>query len=61
MASFEVKAIDHVVLTVESIDETVDFYTTKLGMKHETFTSNGVERYIPSYTGSYFPASVISV
>ncbi|TKA82861.1 hypothetical protein B0A55_00980 [Friedmanniomyces simplex] len=45
MAGFAVKAIDHVVLTAKNIDKTVDFYTTKLGMKHETFTSDGVERH----------------
>ena len=46
MASFAVKSIDHVVLTVKSIEATVDFYTTRLGMKHEVFTSKGVERYV---------------
>lgn len=45
MASFAVKSIDHVVLTVKSIEATVEFYTTRLGMKHEVFTSKGVERY----------------
>ncbi|KAH9815706.1 Virulence protein [Teratosphaeria destructans] len=35
-APFAVKAIDHVVLTVKSIPQTVEFYTTRLGMKHET-------------------------
>ncbi|KAF9634461.1 Glyoxalase/bleomycin resistance protein/dioxygenase [Lasiodiplodia theobromae] len=49
MASrFAVKALDHVVLTVRSIPATVDFYTTRLGMKHEVFTSAkdpGVERH----------------
>jgi catechol 2,3-dioxygenase-like lactoylglutathione lyase family enzyme len=44
MADFAVQSIDHVVLTVKSIEDTVDFYTTKLGMKHEVFTSNSVER-----------------
>lgn len=46
MASFAVKAIDHVVLTVKSIPATVEFYTTRLGMKHEVFTSKGIERYV---------------
>jgi len=46
MAAFAVKAIDHVVLTVKSIPKTVDFYTMRLGMKHETFTSKGIERHI---------------
>lgn len=45
MASFAVKSIDHVVLTVQSIEATVDFYTTRLGMKHEVFTSKGAERH----------------
>ncbi|KAK5721001.1 hypothetical protein LTR15_006963 [Elasticomyces elasticus] len=45
MASFSVKAIDHVVLTAKDVDKTVEFYTTKLGMKHETFKSNGIERH----------------
>jgi catechol-2,3-dioxygenase len=48
MASFAVKSIDHVVLTVKSIEATVDFYTKRLGMKHEVFTSKGVERYAVS-------------
>lgn len=33
MASFAVKAIDHVVLTVKSIPKTVDFYTTRLVLR----------------------------
>lgn len=44
MASFAVKALDHVVLTVKSIPATVTFYTTRLGMQHETFVSKGDER-----------------
>lgn len=44
MASFAVKSIDHVVLTVKNIPATITFYTTRLGMKHEVFTSKGVER-----------------
>lgn len=44
MASFAVKSIDHVVLTVKNIPATINFYTTRLGMKHEVFTSKGVER-----------------
>ncbi|KAJ9626876.1 hypothetical protein H2203_003332 [Taxawa tesnikishii (nom. ined.)] len=39
MASFSVKALDHVVLTVNDIQATVNFYTQRLGMKHEAFTS----------------------
>ncbi|KAL1627287.1 hypothetical protein SLS56_006420 [Neofusicoccum ribis] len=38
-SSFTAKSIDHVVLTVRSIPATVEFYTKKLGMKHEVFTS----------------------
>ncbi|EPS30981.1 hypothetical protein PDE_05935 [Penicillium oxalicum 114-2] len=36
---FAVKSLDHLVLTVRSIPETVAFYTTHLGMRHEVFTS----------------------
>ncbi|KAJ5089591.1 hypothetical protein N7532_008275 [Penicillium argentinense] len=36
---FAVRSLDHLVLTVRSIPETVDFYTTHLGMRHEVFTS----------------------
>jgi len=44
-SSFAVQSIDHVVLTVASIQATVDFYTKHLGMTHETFVSgDGVER-----------------
>jgi catechol 2,3-dioxygenase-like lactoylglutathione lyase family enzyme len=43
--SFSVQSIDHVVLTVASIQATVDFYTTHLGMTHEKFKAgDGVER-----------------
>ncbi|KAK5120392.1 hypothetical protein LTR85_006331 [Meristemomyces frigidus] len=49
MATFAVKAIDHVVLTVKSIPKTVDFYTTRLGMKHEQFVSKGSERHALSF------------
>ncbi|KAM0712450.1 hypothetical protein Q7P37_011546 [Cladosporium fusiforme] len=44
--AFAVQSIDHVVLTVKSIQTSVAFYTTHLGMSHETFKSNeGVERH----------------
>ena len=33
----QITALDHLVLTVESIDDTVAFYTTVLDMKVETF------------------------
>lgn len=32
--------IDHLVLTVQNIDETIDFYTKNLGMEVETFLEN---------------------
>lgn len=44
-APFAVTSIDHVVLTCRDIPATVDFYITKLGMKHEVFTSGGVSRH----------------
>ena len=44
MSTFAVKALDHVVLTVKSIPKTIDFYTTRLGMKHSSFVSKGDER-----------------
>jgi len=50
MATFAVKSIDHVVLTVKDIQQTVEFYTRHLGMKHEIFTSKGFDRYLTSYT-----------
>lgn len=40
MAGFTVKSLDHLVLTVCSIPETVAFYTNHLGMRHEIFTSS---------------------
>ncbi|OJJ81392.1 VOC family protein [Aspergillus glaucus CBS 516.65] len=39
MDRFAVKSLDHLVLTVRSIPETVAFYTEHLGMRHEIFTS----------------------
>ncbi|XPV68597.1 MAG: VOC family protein [Halarcobacter sp.] len=39
---FKVKTIDHLVLTVKDIDETVAFYTAVLGMKKEVFKENRV-------------------
>jgi len=32
--------IDHLVLTVQNIEETIDFYTKNLGMEVETFLGN---------------------
>lgn len=55
MPPFAVKSLDHVVLTVKSIETTVDFYKTHLGMQHEVFSSKGADRYheilslFPSY------------
>jgi hypothetical protein len=41
-SAVKVKSLDHVVLTVKSL---ADFYTTHLGMQHETFKAgDGVER-----------------
>lgn len=34
-----VKSLDHIVLTVTSLPKTISFYTTHLGMRHESFTS----------------------
>lgn len=49
MATFSVKSIDHVVLTVKDIPATIDFYTTRLGMKHEKFTSKDSGRHAPLF------------
>ncbi|KAL4780420.1 Glyoxalase/Bleomycin resistance protein/Dihydroxybiphenyl dioxygenase [Aspergillus varians] len=38
-APFAIKSLDHLVLTVRSIPDTVAFYTTHLGMHHEVFCS----------------------
>lgn len=46
--TFSVESLDHVVLTVKSIEATVKFYTERLGMKHEVFKSpkdTSVERH----------------
>lgn len=40
-----VTSLDHVVLTVASIEATIAFYTKFLGMEHSTFTSKGDERH----------------
>lgn len=32
-----IKRIDHLVLTVQNLQETIDFYTSVLGMEEETF------------------------
>ncbi|KAH6629363.1 Glyoxalase/Bleomycin resistance protein/Dihydroxybiphenyl dioxygenase [Boeremia exigua] len=49
MASFSVKSIDHVVLTARDIPKTIEFYTQRLGMKHEVFSANGGERHALSF------------
>jgi hypothetical protein len=50
MASkFAVKSLDHIVLTVKSIPESITFYTQTLGMRHEAFRSpkdESVERLV---------------
>ncbi|KAL3487279.1 Glyoxalase/Bleomycin resistance protein/Dihydroxybiphenyl dioxygenase [Aspergillus germanicus] len=38
-APLTVRSLDHLVLTVKSIPDSVDFYTTHLGIRHEVFTS----------------------
>lgn len=43
-APFAVKAIDHVVITVRDYQKTIDFYTTRLGMRHEVFRSKDTKR-----------------
>ena len=48
MPDFAVQSLDHVVLTVKDIDATIQFYTERLGMKHETFSSKGGDRLVPS-------------
>ena len=37
-----IASLDHVVLTVRSIDETVRFYTEILGMKKEVFAEGRI-------------------
>lgn len=39
------KSLDHLVLTVKSLDATVKFYETVLGMRHTSFSSGGQERH----------------
>jgi catechol 2,3-dioxygenase-like lactoylglutathione lyase family enzyme len=38
--AIEIDRIDHIVLTVESIEKTISFYEKALGMKTETFGEN---------------------
>jgi catechol 2,3-dioxygenase-like lactoylglutathione lyase family enzyme len=38
--AIEIDRIDHIVLTVESIEKTISFYEKVLGMKTETFSGN---------------------
>lgn len=39
---YQIKSLDHLVLTVKDIDKTVEFYTTILGMEKEIFKENRV-------------------
>ncbi len=39
---YQIKSLDHLVLTVKDIAKTVEFYTTVLGMKKEIFKQNRV-------------------
>lgn len=49
MASFSVKSLDHVVITAKDIPTTIEFYTQRLGMKHEVFKASGGERHALSF------------
>jgi catechol 2,3-dioxygenase-like lactoylglutathione lyase family enzyme len=42
---FSVKALDHVVLTARDVPKTIEFYTQRLGMRHEVFTAQGGARH----------------
>jgi catechol 2,3-dioxygenase-like lactoylglutathione lyase family enzyme len=39
---YQIKSLDHLVLTVKDIDKTVEFYTLVLGMQKEIFKQNRV-------------------
>jgi catechol 2,3-dioxygenase-like lactoylglutathione lyase family enzyme len=39
-----IKNIDHVVITTINLEQCIDFYVRVLGMKHESFVSNGITR-----------------
>ena len=48
----KLEKIDHVVITVKNLNKTIDFYTNKLGMKLEKFSSsldNNQIRYAVSF------------
>lgn len=49
MAAFSVKSLDHVVITAKDIPATIEFYTKRLGMKHQVFKSGGGERHALSF------------
>lgn len=49
MAAFSVKSLDHVVITAKDIPTTIEFYTKRLGMKHEVFKASGGERHALSF------------
>ncbi len=44
-----IRALDHLVLTVASIDATSAFYARVLGMTPQRFTSGGVERHAVAF------------
>ncbi|KAJ4377150.1 hypothetical protein N0V86_006591 [Didymella sp. IMI 355093] len=48
-AAFSVKSLDHVVITARDIPTTIEFYTKRLGMKHEVFKASGGERHALSF------------
>jgi catechol 2,3-dioxygenase-like lactoylglutathione lyase family enzyme len=47
--AFSVKSLDHVVITAKDIPTTIEFYTKRLGMKHEVFKASGDERHALSF------------
>jgi len=49
MDAFSVKSLDHVVITAKDIPTTIEFYTKRLGMKHEVFKASGGERHALSF------------
>lgn len=46
-----VASLDHLVLTVKDLNASVAWYEKYLGMKHNSFTSGGVERHALSFGG----------
>ncbi|ORY59064.1 Glyoxalase/Bleomycin resistance protein/Dihydroxybiphenyl dioxygenase [Pseudomassariella vexata] len=41
----KVRSLDHLVLTVKDLSQTIKFYESVLGMKHTSFISGGLERH----------------